>query len=325
MGALIGIGCFLTLTIVCIIGLSAYGYVTTFRRRRREIALLDKTEDESLCGNGQRMREMISSLAERPYEEIEIKSHDGLTLRCRYYHLRDGAPLQIQCHGYRSHPVRDFSGGGAMALESGYNLALIYQRGHGRSEGRNITFGVLESRDLHGWISYFIDRQGPDIPIALVGISMGAATVINAAAMPLPRSVKAVVADCPYSSAREIISLVASRMGFPPRLIYPFIRLGARLYGGFDPDAVSPISSARSVFAPLLLIHGEADGFVPVEMSRAIYEAARDAGRDVTLLTFPEADHGCSFLVDEPRYRREVADFLAKTVGPTAQSAQDKQ
>ena len=324
MGALIGVGCFLVLTIICIFALSAYGYGTAFRRRRREIGLLDKLDDGSFGGQGQRMREMISSLADRPYEEIEIKSHDGLTLRCRYYHLRDGAPLQIQCHGYRSHPVRDFSGGGAMALASGYNLALIYQRGHGRSEGRNITFGVLECRDLHSWINYFIDRQGPDIPIALVGISMGAATVINAAALPLPPSVKAVVADCPYSSAREIISLVASRMGFPPRLIYPFIRLGAMLYGRFDPDEISPISSARSVLVPMLLIHGEADGFVPVEMSRAIYRSGREAGRNVTLLTFPDADHGCSFLTDEPRYRREVADFLAKTVGSTAENAQDK-
>ena len=194
MGFWIGAGCFLVLTIACVFGLSAYGYRAAFRRRRQEIGLLDRLEDGSFGGQGARMRVMITDLDARSYEEIEISSEDGLTLRCRYYHLRDGAPLQIQCHGYRSHPVRDFSGGGAMALESGYNLALIYQRGHGRSEGRNITFGVLECRDLHSWISYFIDRQGPDIPIALVGISMGAATVINAAALPLPPSVKAVVA-----------------------------------------------------------------------------------------------------------------------------------
>lgn len=45
---------------------------------------------------------LFCQLSDRPYEEVSIESFDGLTLFGRYYHVKDGAPLDIGFHGYRS-------------------------------------------------------------------------------------------------------------------------------------------------------------------------------------------------------------------------------
>ena len=65
---------------------------------------------------------------------------------------------------------------------------------------------------------------------------------------------------------------------------------------------------------PVLLIHGEADGFVPCEMSRENYAACAAPKR---LLTIPGADHAMSFVIDEPAYTAAVREFLAEC-GATA-------
>ena len=61
----------------------------------------------------------------------------------------------------------------------------------------------------------------------------------------------------------------------------------------------------------MLFIHGEADSFVPCDMSRENYAACTAPKR---LLTVPGADHAMSFLVDEEAYTEAVKGFL-KDIG----------
>ena len=307
LGALI----FVLITLLCTLLLCSYTYRITFKRRKRELGLYEGFSSESHGGHGERMRAMVKALADEPCETVQIRAKDGTWLRCRYYERRKGAPLQVQFHGYRSHPVRDFSGGGGFALRSGYNLALVYQRAHGESEGRSISFGVRESEDAVEWLNYFANRCG-NVPIFAVGISMGAATVLLAGAKELPECVKGIIADCPYSDAESIIKRVAGKMGFPPRLVYPFIRLGGRIFGGFDVNLSSPIKAVKDWRVPVLLIHGEDDGFVPCSMSDRIHAEAKKHGQPIKYLTFKGADHGMSYIVDQERYEKEIVCFLSK-------------
>ena len=43
----------------------------------------------------------IADFEKEPCEEVSIKSNDGLTLYGRYYHVKDNAPVEIMCHGYK--------------------------------------------------------------------------------------------------------------------------------------------------------------------------------------------------------------------------------
>ncbi len=252
---------------------------------------------------------MIREQAARPYETVAIRSRDGLTLCGRYFHQRDGAPLCICFHGYRGTPTRDFAGGVALYRDAGFNLLMVEERAHCRSEGHTITFGIRERYDCLDWANYAVSRFGPDVRIVLAGIYMGAATILMASALPLPENVRGIVADAPFTSPKAIIRKVCGDLRVPPGLALPFLRLGARIFGGFDindGDAAEAVTHSR---VPILLIHGEDDRYVPCSMGRAIAAAAPDK---VELHTFPGAGHGLSYLVDQPRYERIVRDFFAR-------------
>ncbi len=254
------------------------------------------------------MLRLIRELDGRPYEAVEITARDGTRLFARYHHGADGAPLEIQCHGYRGVAVRDFCGGNPIAASLGHNTLLIDERAAGRSGGNAITFGIRERFDILDWVAYARERFG-DIPIFLVGVSMGGAAVLMASGEEeLPRSVVGVIADCPYSSPRDIICSVIRMMHLRPALAYPLVTAAARLYGRFSLSECSASEAAARADVPILLLHGECDRLVPCEMSR---EIAAAAGNRATLLTFPGADHGQSCMSNPPRYERAIADFCA--------------
>ena len=260
------------------------------------------------------MLALVSQMDAIAYEPVQIRSYDGLTLFGRYYHVQDGAPLQIQFHGYRGTALRDFCGGNKIAREAGLNTLVIDQRAHGKSDGTVISMGVNERLDCLAWARYAANRFGPYTPITLAGVSMGAATVLMASDLELPENVKGIIADCPYSSPEAIIRVVIRRMGLPVFLAYPLLSLGTRLFGSFCLNAASVVESVTKTSLPILLIHGEDDRYVPCEMS---LEIAQAGGDKVTLATFPGAGHGLSFIVDEERYRTLVTEFLEEVQGVT--------
>ena len=294
------------LLLIAIMGFSLYAYKTAFYsspRMRGKLLELPKNENYDSSRSAKLYQEMETV----PYEEVYITSHDGLRLFGRYYHVADGAPLQIQFHGYRGSGIRDFCGGNKLAREAGQNTLVVDQRAHGKSEGDMITFGILERYDCLSWANYAARRFGSDTPIFLTGISMGAATVLMASDLPLPKNVVGIIADCPYSSPAAIIRKVCGEMGFPPTIAFPFVKLGAYLFGGLRFGNCCASESVARSDLPILLIHGEKDNFVPCEMSHKIHAACK--GRH-EIHTFQDAEHGLSYLQDTPRYERVVHAFV---------------
>ena len=258
------------------------------------------------------MKPLIDDISATPCEDIYIKSHDGLTLYARYYHNADGAPVEIQMHGYRGHALRDFCGGARDARGRGHNLILVDQRAHGKSGGRSITFGIKERYDCLDFINYAIERFGSDTKIIILGMSMGAATVLMASGLGLPRNVRAIMADCPYSSPRDIICSVITKMGLPARLCFPLVRLGGMIFGGFDICSAEAKDAVKSSRVPTIILHGEADSFVPCYMSREIFENCKMEKK--MLVTFPGAEHGVSYLCDKDRYLGAVEKFMEEAL-----------
>ena len=299
------------LALLCALVLCAYATYRIAFYHRAQIAEkplgFDSAEMEQ---HRAQINALIDALAAIPYEAVEISAKDGKTLFARYYHQKDGAPLQIQFHGYKGNAFRDFCGGHKIAREAGHNILLVDHRAHGKSEGHTISFGIKERYDCLVWAEYAAARFGEEVPIVLAGVSMGAATVLMAAELPLPKNVVAIVADCPYSAPAAIIRRVAAKRGYPPSLVFPVIRLGAWLFGGFKLLEADPVRAARGAKVPILLIHGEADHFVPPSMSEAIAEGHEN----VTLHTFPGAGHGASYLADCARYTQISGEFVQKCI-----------
>lgn len=240
------------------------------------------------------------------HEDVSITSFDGLTLRGKYYELTPDAPVELMFHGYRGSAERDLCGAVQRCFKLGRSALLVDQRGHGTSDGHIITFGVKERKDCLQWVDFMIHKFGPDVKIIMTGISMGASTVMLAAGEQLPPNVVGVLADCGYSSQKEIIKIVIRKLKLPAELAYPFVKLGARIFGGFALEEVTPIQAIAKCKVPVFFVHGENDDFVPCQMSRDCY-AVCSCPKEI--FTVPGAGHGLAYPSDVEGYLVAVREF----------------
>ena len=256
-----------------------------------------------------RIIEWLKSMRSTECREVSVTSYDGLTLKGRYFEHHKGAPIEVLFHGYRGSSERDMAGGVARCFALGRNALIVDQRAAGRSEGRIITFGIKECRDVPVWVDFVVKNIDPEAKIIITGISMGAATVMMAASRPLHKNVVGVLADCGYTSAQEIIKKVLVDIKLPPRLIYPFVRLGAMIFGGFDPNSYSPIESMKRCTLPIIFYHGDSDGFVPCYMSEQNFAACTSHQKKLVITA--GAGHGLCYPRDEQGYIDALGAFFA--------------
>lgn len=253
-----------------------------------------------------KMFKWMKETREMSHTEYKITSFDGLTLYGKYYEYQKGAPLEIMFPGYRGLAERDLCGAVQRCFVLKRNALVVDQRTCGKSEGKVITFGVREHRDCLDWIDFAVKEFGNDVKIFITGISMGASTVIMAAGKELPDNVVGVLADCGFSSAREIICKVIKQLHLPSGILYPFVKWGAKIYGGFDLEEYSPNDAVEKIRIPVIFIHGEDDDFVPCYMSEKMYKACN---AKKTIFTVKGAGHGLSYLIDTDGYYKTLQEF----------------
>ena len=297
----------LVFSVIALILLSSFFVYLFVFHRKKEGDPGEVMDDPQYKVYGEETRAMVDKLKARAFEEVHIISFDGLRLFGRWYEGKKDSPVAVLCHGYNGSAFRDFSGGSDIFLSLGWNVLLIDQRAHGKSEGSTITFGVKEKYDALDWADYARERK-KDAPIFLVGISMGGATVLMASAMAEERGIKGIAADCPYSSPYDIISKVMVDKGLKPSLLMPLVSLSAFLFGHFRLKSESAAEAVEKSSLPILIIHGLDDRFVPDYMSREIYERSKG---NVEYETFPNAGHGLSYMVDRKRYVDTTVRFFS--------------
>ena len=308
------LGLWITLGIVgglvlLVLAISFYSFMRVFYSRKRKP--LGKDEYEMPPGREYvryhaEMRGWMQSLRESEHTDHEIISHDGLTLRGKFYEYSPDAPIELMFHGYRGNSERDLCGGVDRCFKLGHSAFIVDQRASGRSDGHVITFGVKERLDCVAWAEYLSANVANGRKMIITGISMGAATVMLASELELPSNVIGVLADCGYTSAKDIISKIVREMHLPVRLFYPLIKLGGRLFGGFNVDERSPIEAVANSRLPIIFFHGDADGFVPCYMSERNYEAC--VTRKALVIT-EGAAHGLCYLTDVDGYLDAVRKF----------------
>lgn len=278
------------------------------RKRPRTAAEIPLPQGKMYEPHHEQIKKWVRELRETEHTDVCITSFDGLRLCGKYYEQKKGAPIEIMFHGYKGSAERDMCGGMYRCFSIGHNALIVDQRAHGGSEGKVITFGVKEYRDCLSWIDFVIKNIDKDAQIIITGISMGAATVMNAASAQLPQNVVGALADCGYTSAKDVIKKVMTDMGLPANLLYPFARLGAIVFGGFDPDEISPISSMKKCKIPVIFFHGDRDDFVPCSMSRENFNACASERKKFVIIH--GAGHGLCFPTDKELYFKELNSFF---------------
>lgn len=246
-----------------------------------------------------------------PRENIHIRSFDGLLLNATFipseYFSRK---VVITVHGYNSYGLFDTAPILPYYHSMGYNVIVVDNRSHGKSEGKFIGFGWLDRMDILNWCRYAIQRFGKDCEIVLHGVSMGAATVLmTSGESALPSQVKGVIADCPFAGAYEEFGyLMRHNYHVPGKPLLYFASMVCKLRAGYSFRDCSTAHAVRNINIPVLFIHGTEDEFVPPYMTKKMYNICHSSYKELYMCE--GATHVYSAFQDFEAYENRVGEFI---------------
>lgn len=239
------------------------------------------------------------------HERISFKTDDGVTIRGWWFSRPASRNVVIGFTGHRGRK-EDLLGIGSGLWRAGSNVLLFDYRGCGESDRAPQSLAHNELRDARAAIRYAQNRMA-DARIGVIGYSMGAAVaILTAAAEP---AVRAVVADSPFATMRDVVAHAYQRRRLPTRPLLDLADAVTRWRYGYPFQAVRPLDAVATIAPrPLLLIHSTADTVIPVAHSYQLYEAAGDPKE---LWIFEGAQHCGGYFADRPAYVQRVAEFFA--------------
>lgn len=245
------------------------------------------------------------------YIDTYITSSDNLKLHA--YEVKNENKTDkwaIVVHGYTSEG-KLLSSKAKHLYNMGYNVLVPDLRSHGSSEGDYIGMGWHDRLDIIGWINYIV-KNNPNSEIALHGTSMGSATVLMVSGEKLPSNVKAIVADCGYTSVYDEFSYQLKQLfNLPAFPIMNFSDVVTHIRAGYCLNDASAINQVKKSTTPILYIHGDKDDFVPYYMMDELYNATNS---EKEKLTIEGGEHANSDLVNPKLYWSTVNSFLEKYI-----------
>lgn len=259
------------------------------------------------------LQTFANQLSSQYTEEIwGFTSFDGLQLKAHFF---TGQPeshrYALLVHGYHDTAYR-VAAHALHFLEKGYHVLMPDLRGHGLSEGSYVGFGYHDHYDILGYID-LIREHDPEAQIVLMGISMGAATVMLTSGEFLPDNVKCIIEDCGYSSAweqcRHNMRTIYHLPAFPVLTLTNLI-LKCKHHYSFKEAA--PVKAVAKATVPMLFIHGSKDDFVPFAMQQQLYDACSSTEKE--LLIVEDAVHANSNEVAPALYWHTVDAFTEKYI-----------
>ncbi|WP_415279585.1 alpha/beta hydrolase [Clostridium perfringens] len=249
-------------------------------------------------------------------EDITLKSFDGLNLTSTL--IMNENPTNkfiVLVHGVSICYVGSLKYFDIF-YRNGFNVLIVNQRRHGKSEGKYSTYGFYEKYDVNMWIEYLKSRFGNDIILGLHGESMGAGTVMET--IPLNDSIKFVIEDCGYSNFHELIGFQIThayknrlvRKILRPSLIFAnfFMKTKAK----FSIKKIVPIDIVASTSLPMMFIHGKEDYFVPWYMAVDLYKAKTKDYKELYLVE--GAKHAEALEVNKILYEKKIMTFIEKAL-----------
>jgi pimeloyl-ACP methyl ester carboxylesterase len=246
-----------------------------------------------------------------PFEDVGFASSDGIALRGWWVPAKDARGTVVLVHGLNRSRI-EMARKLPFLHAQGWNALLFDLRKHGASEGTRTGFGYYERLDVRAAAAE-ARRRDPG-PVALWGISMGAASALLAAAD--DAGVAGVVCDSSYRSLDDTVRHHMTLL----RGMRPWLRLlpaGAlsremlfwvRRKGGFDPAEVDILAAARRLQGrPVLFVSNAGDQRMPTDIA---FDLKAAAGPRARVLVIPGHSHGGAYREGQPAYERAVAELL---------------
>lgn len=241
-------------------------------------------------------------------EKIYLTSYDGTKLAGLLITRPQATRTIVLCHGYRrSKEAMHYF----LKMLPDDNIFMFDFRAHGESEGQMLSVGYHEKYDVAAAYHFLKTHSATkDLPIAGIGISMGGATLLHAAALGL--QFEALVIDSPFACLRQhLYESFVSRTGLP---LIPFMPVGAWLFEtavGCSLACNRPCESARLVACPVLLIHSQDDEVIFVDHAHAIFEQLQGP-KEFWLVD--KSMHGLISYDYKELYAQRLHEFFKKSI-----------
>lgn len=247
-----------------------------------------------------------------PYEDVTLKTPEGITLRCWLIRAKDEPRgTVVYLHGVSECKIVGLPLAKAL-YDLGYNVFLYDSRRHGDSDGTYCTYGFYEKHDARAVISHVTERADLRTgKIGLFGTSMGAAVAIQVAA--IDRRVRAVVAESGFATLRTIFDDYQQRMiKLPWHYLRNIVIKRSEHLAHFKANAVSPLEAVKEVHVPVFILHGTADSLIKYRYSEMVFANANDPKE---LWLIPGAQHNDMAEIGGEEYQRRVLGFFERYLG----------
>ncbi len=246
-----------------------------------------------------------------PQQEVRITSPYGYPLFGLYFPQPKAQKTVVIAHGitYTLYGMVKYMG---MFYRRGYNVLLYDHRNHGRSGGKNSTFGYYEKNDLKAMFDWALAQLELGGRVGVMGESFGAATVLQFAAMDARPAF--VVSDCAFSDLQDLLAYrLQQDFHLPSFPLLPLASFFAWLRTGMRFSQVSPQAGMAHILAPVLIVHGAADTYIPPRMAQDLLDAKSQGLRRLYLC--PGAEHALSYGTDPAKYDQQIGLFLEEIGG----------
>jgi fermentation-respiration switch protein FrsA (DUF1100 family) len=240
------------------------------------------------------------------YQDVTLTTADGLKLVGWYIPGRQPEAI-ILVHGLDANRSALIAHA-ALLAEAGYPVLLFDLRGHGQSEGVEVTYGFREALDVQAAVDYLLALPGIE-QVGALGTSMGGAVVARAAVED-PR-LQAIVIENSYSSlAAAVDDAFDDRSIFPRWPFGPLLIALAEQRIGLKVSQIDPTHDLATLSPhPVLIIHGTEDRLFPPYHAQRMYDAAREPKE---LWLIEGLEHASPLTDHAAEYRDRVVGFFER-------------
>ena len=266
-------------------------------------------ETDSWYDTIKKVHESLDEISKKPHQLLEISSKDNLKLKAVYYPNENNSNITVICvHGYTSHAEREWAFPGLFYLSLGYNVLIPYQRAHGLSEGKYLSFGALEHLDVVNWANK-INEINPNGKIIIHGLSMGGGITLDLSKIKI-ENVKCLIADAPSVSIKSFFENVSKQVfkTNSDKISYHAIKRFKKEFG-YDASEFECIDIVANSQYPILLSAGSN------EHLEELFETIKKINpKETNIIILPGCNHGNGMYKQTQLYQNQIKEFIDKNI-----------
>ena len=265
--------------------------------------------EDSWYNTIKKVHESLAEIQKLPHQTLDITSSDGLTLRGIYYPAEKESDKTVICiHGFGSHAEREWAFPGLFYHSLGFNLLIPYQRAHGPSEGKRITFGALEGLDMIEWITR-VNEMTPNGKIILHGLSMGGGIALQLSSAEM-KGVRCIISDAPSQSIESFFTNVSNGV-FKAKgeKVAECAMKDFEKQTGLDPRDFNVLKIVKDSKYPLLLSAGSNE-----HLEGLFDEIKKNNPRETDIIILEGCNHGNGMYKQTEAYQSKMKEFVSKYI-----------